>query len=174
MVRPEEPDQLGAQHPGATQHSGTTRCHPLLLPAILIALFFAFMAWSPPLFYSTIAEWHESWQRQLLSRVCHQQLDRSFHIGSIPLAACNRCIGIYSALPLTMIVFSFFLDVVVRAKPYIVRIFAMATLIVIADGAANLFQLWQTPDPARLLTGALWGMAAGLLLVVALTIHRDS
>jgi uncharacterized membrane protein len=159
---------------GAVPRSDSIRRHPLMLPAIFIALFFAFAAWSPPLFYGTLMEWHESWQRQLLSRVCHQQLGRTFQAWGIPLAACSRCIGIYTALPLAMIVFSFFLDVVVRAKPYIIWIFAMASLIVIVDGAANLLDIWHTPDPVRLLTGAFWGMAAGLLLVVALTIHRDS
>ncbi len=158
----------------APQLPGTNVRHPLLLPAILIALFFAFAAWSPPLFSSTLTEWHESWQRQLLSRVCHQQLARSFHVGGVPLAACSRCIGIYTALPLAMIVFSFFLDVVVRAKPYIVRIFALASLIVVADGAANLFQVWHSPDPIRLLTGLFWGLATGTLLLVALIIHRKS
>lgn len=148
--------------------------HPLLLFVVLIALFFAFAAWSPPLLYSTLAEWHESWQRQLLSRVCHQQPDLSFAIGEVPLAVCSRCTGIYTALPVALIVFSFFFAVLIKAKAYIIRIFAIVSLIVVLDGAGNLLHVWQTPDLIRLLTGALWSLAAGMLLVNTLTIHRDS
>ncbi len=124
--------------------------------------------------YSSITEWHESWQRVLMSRVCHQQIDRTFVSGGIPLAVCSRCTGIYTALPLVLLVFSFFFTVLVRAKRYIVRIFALASLLVILDGAGNLLHLWQTADLIRLLTGTLWGMAAGLLLIISVTIPRDS
>lgn len=154
--------------------SGAIRPHPLLLPVVVMTLFFAFVSWSPPLFYTALAEWHESWQRQLLSRVCHQQLGRTFHIDGIPLAACSRCIGIYTALPLTMVPLSFFIDVVVRAKPYITRIFVLASLLMVVDGAANLLQVWQTSDSVRMLTGAFWGVSTGLLLLFALTFHRNS
>jgi len=148
--------------------------HPLLYYVVLPAtLFFAVVAWSPPFFHSSLVEWHESWQRLLFSRICHQQLDRTFAVQGIPLAVCSRCIGIYSVLPVALVVFSFFFTVLNKAKPYIVGIFATVSLIVIVDGAANLFQLWQTSDLIRLLTGVFWGLATALLLVIALTTNRD-
>jgi len=149
--------------------------HPLLYYAVLPAtLFFAAVAWSPPFLHSSLVEWHESWQRLLFSRVCHQQLGRTFAVQGIPLAVCSRCIGIYSVLPVALVVFSFFFTVLNRVKPYIVTLFALTSLIVIVDGAANLFRLWQTPDLIRLLTGISWGLATALLLVITLTTYRDS
>lgn len=124
--------------------------------------------------YSSITEWHESWQRLLMSRVCHQQPDRTFTAGGIPLAVCSRCTGIYTALPAVLLLFSFFYPFLVRTKRYIIRIFAVASLLMILDGAANLLHFWQTPDLIRLLTGTFWGMAIGLLLIIGVTIPRDS
>ncbi len=158
-----------------SDRSSGSGLHPLLYYVVLPAtLFFAVVAWSPPFFHNSLVEWHESWQRLLFSRVCHQQLDRTFAVQGVPLAVCSRCIGIYSILPVALVVFSFFFTVLNKAKPYIVRIFAIVSLIVIVDGAANLFHLWQTSDLIRLLTGVFWGLATALLLVIALTTHRDS
>ena len=149
--------------------------HPLLYYVVLpVTLLFAAVAWSPPFFHSSILEWHESWQRMLFSRVCHQQLDRTFAVQGIPLAVCSRCIGIYSVLPVALVIFSFFSTVLNIAKSYIVTLFVLASLIVIVDGAANLFQLWQSSDLIRVLTGVFWGLATALLLVIALTTHRVS
>lgn len=35
------------------------------------------------------------WFYELMSRSCHQGLDRTFVIGTSPIALCSRCLGIY-------------------------------------------------------------------------------
>lgn len=138
-----------------------------------ITLFFFIVVWSPPFMYSTVTEWYESWQKVLLSRVCHQQLDRTIHLQGVPLAVCSRCTGIYTVLFVAIAFFSYFSTFVISAKRYIVPIFALISLALVLDGVSNLFQLWHTPDAIRLLTGVLWGLPAGMLLVYALVEYRE-
>ncbi len=146
--------------------------HPLLPYVVLpVSLFFVVAVWSPPLCYSSLVEWFGSWQKRLFSLVCHQQLDRMFHINGIPMAVCSRCTGIYTGLFAAVAIFSLFYTVLIKTKLYITQTFAIVSLIVILDGAANLFQIWHTPDAIRLLVGASWGVLTGVLLVDSLNIH---
>ncbi|MFO8030047.1 MAG: DUF2085 domain-containing protein [Cyclonatronaceae bacterium] len=165
--------------PNQREQSGTPRKRkPSLQPlpwaiVFCITLFFLVVAWSPPFTYSTMSEWYESWQKLLFSRVCHQQIDRTFHLQGIPLAVCSRCTGIYTALFVAIAFFSYFSTLVISAKRYIVPIFALTSLALVLDGVSNLFQLWHTPDAIRLVTGVLWGLSVGMLLVYALVEYRE-
>ncbi len=169
MKHSQEPIDMHA----ARQRSANPVLHPLFYLVVLPAsLFFAFAAWSPPLFYSTVPEWFDSWQKALFSQVCHQQPDRTLYIRDVPLAVCSRCTGIYTALLAALATLSFFFTFVIKVKLYIMRMFVMASLILVLDGASNLFQVWQTPDFIRLLTGAFWGFATGALLIFSLVVPR--
>ncbi len=147
--------------------------HPLFATVVFPAsVVFVAAVWSPPLMYSTMAEWMESWQTALFSHVCHQQIDRSYLIRGIPLAVCTRCTGMYSGLFLGMALFSNFSAFVAHSKRYITLVFLAGFLMLVTDGFANMFSLWQTCDVARSLTGLLWGITIGMLMIVSLLIPR--
>lgn len=149
--------------------------HPLFVWIVLpIAVFFVIAAWSPPLFYSTITEWHQSWHKAMFSYVCHQNIDRSYIIGGIPQAVCSRCAGIYSGLFLGLAFFSNFPAFVDNSKHFIIRIFIVVSLILVLDGFANLFQIWHTGNHARSMVGLFWGIMTGTLLVFAQLIPRNT
>ncbi len=156
------------------QHSrGTRVLHPLFFYVVLpVTFFFAFAAWSTPLFYGTLPEWFGSWQKVLFSHVCHQLPGRSLYINSVPLAVCSRCTGIYTALFATVAILPFFFTFVIKVKLYIMRVFVLASLAVVIDGVANLFHVWDTSHLLRLLTGVIWGMATGALLIYSLIVKR--
>ncbi len=102
------------------------------------------------------------------SGVCHQLPDRSFHIHGIALAACHRCYGIYAAMPLAVL-----------AAPALRRCFslpvAMRRFVLLAsllppgiDWLAGALDLWHSAPLTRFLTGAVFGLAAGCFLTIAL------
>ncbi len=147
--------------------------HPLFYFVVLPSIFFfAFAVWSPPLFYSTLPEWFGSWQKALFSQVCHQLPARSLNINRVPLAVCSRCTGIYTGLFAAIVILPFIFTFVIKAKLYIMRVFALASLAIVLDGAANLFHLWYSTDQFRLITGTLWGMATGALLIYSLIVSQ--
>ncbi len=162
---------------GSSMHNGASdvlKLHPVLLVVVLsAALFFAASAWSPPLIYEDIAGWAGSWQKKLFSFVCHQQIDRSFHIGGVPLAVCSRCTGIYSGLLSGLMIFSVIYASVNYWKHYITGIFLIGSLAAVVDGSANILELWSTADSYRSVIGAVWGFSAGGLLVFAIIIPRE-
>ncbi len=137
-----------------------------------VVVFFMLATWSTPLFYSTIGEWVQSWQKAVFSHVCHQQPVRSFAIQGVPLAVCSRCTGIYSGLFLGVVLFSNFTAFLYYYRHFIIRVFIAASMVVVADGLANLTDMWQTPNHARSMIGLFWGTTTGLLLVYALLIPR--
>ena len=147
--------------------------HPLLITVVLpTSLLFLLAAWSPPLVYHNLSDWYGSWQQSMFAFVCHQQLDRTFFIHGIPLAVCSRCTGIYTGLFFGLLFFSFFTDFVKKTEHYINRVFFTLSFVVLLDGCANLLQFWQTTPELRLLTGGVWAVSTGAVLVRALNIPR--
>jgi uncharacterized membrane protein len=145
--------------------------HPLLITVVLpVCLLFFLATWSPPLMYHDMAEWYGSWQQSLFNGVCHQQPDRFLVFGGIPLANCSRCTGIYSGLFAGILLFSFFPDFINKSQQYSIRTFFVLSFVIAMDGSANFLQIWQTPDEMRLLTGVLWGISTGMILVRALIV----
>ncbi|MDI6401776.1 DUF2085 domain-containing protein [Balneolaceae bacterium ANBcel3] len=126
------------------------------------------LIWATPLYVENIHEWFSSWPKQLFSTICHQQVDRSYRIQGIPLAVCVRCTGFFAGVLLSFLCFSVFKGFVSSEKSKNIRIFLYTMLVLMMDWVANLFQLWQTPEHIRMLTGFSWGGAAGICLVFAL------
>lgn len=148
--------------------------HPLLLLVVLLSTFLFFIsAWSPPFVYDSLSEWYGSWQQIMLSFVCHQQLDRTLILQDIPLAACYRCIGIYSGLFAGLLFYTFSPDFIKKSEHYILRIFLALTFVVLLDGGANLIQIWQSTAEYRLIIGGGWGVSMSAVLVSTLIIKRS-
>lgn len=147
--------------------------HPLLLSVVIPSTFLFFIsAWSPPFLYDSLSEWYGSWQQILLSFVCHQQLYRTLILQDIPLAACYRCIGIYSGLFAGLLFFTFSPDFTKKSEHYILRIFLALSLVVLLDGSANLIQIWQSAAEYRLIIGGGWGVSMSAVLAGTLIIKR--
>lgn len=103
--------------------------------------------------------------------VCHQMPERSLHAGGVPLAVCHRCLGIYAGVLLGALVFPL---VPRRALRSLLRSRRAGVLLIAcgvptaADWAAGALGLWANTPGSRMATGALFGVAAGLLLARAL------
>lgn len=151
---------------------------PLWLLTFFVTFLLVFLIWSPPFMYDTIPGWYQSWQKAFMSLMCHQQVARSIQIRDVPLAACSRCTGIFTALFASFAVSTLLLPIFssfqILVKRYIIKIFWFGLLINLLDGMANLFQLWQTSNVARLLFGLFWGLSLGILLTATLHTHCKS
>lgn len=155
--------------------SGKLMPHSLLLYVVFpVVLFFAATAWSPPFIYDNVSGWVTSWQKALFSSVCHQQIDRTYQFGGVPLAVCSRCIGIYTAALTGLVTFSFFFALVNYSKRYITRIFIIGSFVIVIDGIANLIGIWHSVDFLRTIIGAVWGFTVGGLLVLSLSLSRKT
>lgn len=102
------------------------------------------------------------------SGVCHQMADRSFHINGHSLAVCHRCYGMYAGMWLASIVTAF--------QVYRMRISSRMSRILIVgallppgiDWFGDVVGLWTNSMPSRVITGAIFGLVAGLLLTRAM------
>jgi uncharacterized membrane protein len=109
----------------------------------------------------------EAWRPALLQAfagVCHQLPGRSPHIEGVPLAVCDRCAGIYAG-----IIFGGLLRIWSQRHPPRWMLLG-ATGLLALDWAGPLLGLWPNAPWSRALTGAVFGLAAGALLVQAF--HR--
>ncbi len=96
--------------------------------------------------------------------VCHQLPGRSAHVGGVPLAVCDRCLGIYSGVVLGIMA----LPVIPRAAEYMHRragLVLVAALVPLAlDWVGPVFDAWPNMPWSRAATGLLLGGAAGVLV----------
>ncbi len=132
----------------------------VVLPVLLLVL-----ATLPPLV-------HMEWRILLMhsfSAVCHQIVERSFHIGGVPLAVCHRCYGIYWGLLLGPFVYL----VVQRWERHWWKhsrslvIWGLVPLAI--DWGLGVLGLWSNTLGSRTATGAVFGLIAGLMVAHAVT-----
>lgn len=109
--------------------------------------------------------WLLQWQHQALARLCHQIADRSFWIGSQPMAVCSRCLGIYGGfafgwmlLPIT----GFWKAGSSRSRS-LKKILIATAVINLADIVGNYAAFWENTLTSRLILGGLLGIAAAVL-----------
>lgn len=101
---------------------------------------------------------------QAFGGICHQLPARSPHVGGVPLALCDRCLGIYGGVVLGVVGFAlrprWGEGVHGRAGPVLV-----AALVPLAiDWAGPVLGAWPNAPLSRAITGAFFGVAAGLLV----------
>lgn len=132
---------------------------------LLIATLLVVLATLPPLV-------NPVWRALLMqafSGVCHQIAERSPAIGDIPLAVCHRCYGIYGGLAIAPLLY---LGIATRSaflSRYAVIILFGSLMPAAIDWLLGVIGLWHNSPASRLLTGALFGIVAGLYVVRALT-----
>ena len=101
------------------------------------------------------------------SHVCHQIPERSMHIAGGPVALCHRCLGVAAGLALGTL-----------AAPLVPRLHALgriragralvaAAVPMAVDWLLGATGVWANTPVSRSLTGALFGVVAGLFLAQA-------
>lgn len=96
--------------------------------------------------------------------VCHQLPGRSAHMGGVPLAVCDRCLGIYSGVALGIAAFPALPRVAERMhrRAGLVLVVALAPLAL--DWAGPVLDAWPNAPWSRAATGLLLGAVAGVLV----------
>lgn len=115
------------------------------------------------------------WQvmlKQVFAPVCHQIAERSFHVDGVSLAVCHRCYGIFCGLFAGPVLYLF-------ARRWEHRWWRRSHVVMVAsivpmalDWTLDLVNLWQNTPLSRVLTGAVFGLAAGLMVAQALSSRR--
>jgi uncharacterized membrane protein len=99
--------------------------------------------------------------------LCHQYADRCYQLFGTTMVVCARCTGFYLALGLIGMAASIAARLGLRWRtPTLLFLLAVPLLV---DGAANLFNIWDTAGIIRSLTGA----AAAVPLALSLIGSRD-
>lgn len=129
-----------------------------------ISMVVVVIATGPGLFGDiTLGEWYLSWQKQVFDLLCHQQPDRSIHLGGVPMAVCSRCFGIYGSFAVTMLILPMISQSEFRNK-WMIPLVLFAVTINVVDSVAYAFHIWENTITSRFLTGCTIGTSAALLL----------
>lgn len=104
------------------------------------------------------------------SWICHQLPERTLHVHGTPVALCHRCLGLLAGLVGGIAL----APVAPRAVRRLVdarrqaRVLLVAALPVVVDWTLGATGLWLNTPLSRSATGALFGLAAGAMIGVAL------
>ena len=93
--------------------------------------------------------------------ICHRIPERSFFIKGYQFPVCARCTGFYISL---IIYFTYTYYYFVDYNPFLLS-FAILLLIPTAiDGLTQLFELRESNNTLRFITGILGGLSLGILI----------
>jgi uncharacterized membrane protein len=92
--------------------------------------------------------------------ICHQIPERSYFIEGQQLPVCVRCLGVYFGMLAGTLIYPVFKKIDSVKIPDIKYLYIILAPIII-DGAAQLFNLYNSPHYARFLTGLIG--SAGLV-----------
>ena len=108
--------------------------------------------------------------REAYSVLCHQLPHRSPHVGGAPWALCHRCTGIAAGLALGLLAVPA-LPTALRTRIaglHAGRLVALSLLPMAVDWLLGASGLWTNTPLSRTATGAVFGVAVGVVLGVAL------
>lgn len=114
--------------------------------------------------------------RRVFSGLCHQLPDRSPHLGGGVWALCHRCSGIAAGLVLGLAAAPL-LPGHLRARldrAHSGRLVVLSLVPMAVDWSLGAAGVWANTPVSRALTGALFGVAAGAVLALALTSSRPA
>lgn len=107
--------------------------------------------------------WFTSWQKQLFTTVCHQQIDRLYQINGIPMAVCSRCLGIYSSFTAGIVLIPIIPQHSIRNR-IIIPLLLIGILLNLADVITYALGSWDNTLLTRLIAGTFIGLPAAVLL----------
>lgn len=102
---------------------------------------------------------------------CHQIPERSFQIGGIPIALCQRCTGVVVGLVVGSLAVAALRD---SDRPFIrnARLFLVLSLLpMIIDWSLDAFGIWANVPFSRVATGLVFGCVAGYTFARALAVR---
>ena len=106
--------------------------------------------------------------RAAFAPFCHQMPARSPHVHGVPLALCHRCFGIVAGLAAGVASGPLAPGLLRRlASVHPLAVLSAAVVPTSADWLLGVTGMWANTGASRLATGALFGVAAGLVLVVS-------
>ena len=111
----------------------------------------------------------------LFDPLCHQLPSRSFHVGGVPFALCHRCFGIAAGLAAGLA-----LAPLVRHRLPAVNgadgllWIALGALPIGLDWGLEALGLWANTPGSRLLSGASFGLVAGVVIAHTLMTPRPT
>lgn len=110
---------------------------------------------------------------QGFAAVCHQLPGRSPHVDGVQLAVCHRCFGIYWGLPIAAVAYLAVKRQVRFGKrgPWILG-FALIPMLI--DWGGDVLGVFSNTPGTRMATGLVFGLVAGLFLVLAFVDVRPS
>lgn len=108
--------------------------------------------------------------------ICHQQPERSFHTGGLPLAVCARCFGIYSGSLLGLLCYPSIRRMDERSIPPLIWLFAALALMAL-DAVGGATGIITNTRWSRAVIGALSGAVVAFYIlpgmVSAVTSYLD-
>ncbi len=96
-------------------------------------------------------------------RLCHQKSERSFFLNGNQMPFCSRCSAIWGGLVIGL-GFIIFYRVKLNEKLLYALIIGITPLAL--DGIGQLFNLWESTNLIRVITGLIVGVVCGLTLGV--------
>ena len=128
----------------------------ILLPSLLFAYLAIISLLAPILeeyyFYSL-----SNYFYNVLSSICHQYPTRSLWIMNRPMGLCSRCFAIYASFSISLI----FLPLLKNKKHIVLLCFLFLPLIL--DGLLQYYNIRESNNFNRLLSGALFGIASSII-----------
>lgn len=141
---------------------------PAALWAAAAAFVVLVMAVLPPFAPPAVAEV----LRGAFAFVCHQLPGRTPHVGGEPLAVCHRCLGIYLALPLGALALWGLRRRAGALRRHLPLWLGAALVVPGIDWALGVAGVWANTPASRVVTGAVFGFAAGLAVALSLARAR--
>ena len=111
------------------------------------------------------------WQMVIMqgfAPVCHQISERSPQLNGAQLAVCHRCFGTYAGIFAGLIAGLIVVPYAQKLWKYAGLIIALSLIPLGLDWGLHFVGLWENTSTSRVATGILFGLAAGLCLLVAL------
>ena len=96
--------------------------------------------------------------------LCHQLPDRSPHVYDVSMAVCDRCLGIYGGVVLGILAMPVVPRWTHRLHRYAGPVLAASLAPLAVDWLGPITGVWENVPLSRAVTGALFGLAAGLLV----------
>lgn len=96
--------------------------------------------------------------------LCHQQPDRSLHLGAEPLAVCSRCFGVYVGLFAGIVAYPLWRQID-NTEPLAKMWLILSLVPVTIDWSLTFLGVWDNTHTSRLLTGMVLGAACGTFIM---------
>lgn len=106
--------------------------------------------------------------------LCHQLPERSLAVGGTPFALCHRCFGILIGLVGGVLLLPTLGARLHQWARQARRLLLVAAIPLVIDWSLGALGLWANTPVSRVLTGFLFGFAAGMVLARAIGYHPIS